>query len=294
MKPIIKVCGMRDADNIRAVEALGADWMGFIFWPGSKRYVAEPPTYLPLKAKRIGVFVDATINDILQHVAGYRLDAIQLHGNESPDFLRALRTALHAPHDSCSCPVCSGRTALTSPHASHQAGDSHHALHVVGGSPAYICLIKAFSIATPRDLAATEAYASLADYFLFDTKAAPVPDAVPVPDAFTSGSPMAKAAPGPDGSPSGSPVAKVAAPSLPGGTGCQFDWSILSAYHGNTPFLLSGGIGANDAQRLRALRALDGFPIEQCVGIDLNSRFEVAPALKDINKLKEFIKELSI
>ncbi|SNU04358.1 phosphoribosylanthranilate isomerase [Prevotellaceae bacterium MN60] len=278
MKPIIKVCGMRDADNIRAVEALGADWMGFIFWPGSKRYVAEPPTYLPLKAKRVGVFVDATINDILQHVAGYRLDAIQLHGNESPDFLRALRTALHAPHDSCSCPVCSGRTALA----------SHHASHVAGGSPAYICLIKAFSIATPRDLAATEAYAGLADYFLFDTKAAPVPD------AFTSGSPMAKAAPVPDGSPSGSPVAKVAAPSLPGGTGCQFDWSILSAYHGNTPFLLSGGIGANDAQRLRALRALDGFPIEQCVGIDLNSRFEVAPALKDINKLKEFIKELSI
>ncbi len=261
MKPIIKVCGMRDADNIRAVEALGADWMGFIFWPGSKRYVAEPPTYLPLKAKRVGVFVDATINDILQHVAGYRLDAIQLHGNESPDFLRALRTALHAPHDSCSCPVCSGRTALT----------SHHASHVVGGSPAYICLIKAFSIATPRDLAATEAYAGLADFFLFDTKAAPVPD------AFTSGSPMAKAAPSP-----------------PGGTGCQFDWSILDKYDGSTPFLLSGGIGANDAQRLRALRALDGFPIEQCVGIDLNSRFEVAPALKDINKLKEFIKELSI
>ena len=279
MKPIIKVCGMRDADNIRAVEALGTDWMGFIFWPGSKRYVAEPPTYLPLKAKRVGVFVDATIDDILQHVAGYRLDAIQLHGNESPDFLRALRTALHAPHDSCSCPVCSGRTALTSHHASHQAGDSHHALHVVGGSPAYICLIKAFSIATPRDLAATEAYASLADYFLFDTKAAPVPD------AFTSGSPMAKAAPVPDGSPSGSPVAKVAAPSLPGGTGCQFDWSILADYRGDTSFLLSGGIGPNDAQRLRE------FHHPLLAGIDLNSRFEQSPALKDITKLKTFLYE---
>ena len=279
MKPIIKVCGMRDADNIRAVEALGADWMGFIFWPGSKRYVAEPPTYLPLKAKRVGVFVDATIDDILQHVAGYRLDAIQLHGNESPDFLRALSTALHAPHDSCSCPVCSGRTALASHHASHQAGDSHHALHVVGGSPADICLIKAFSIATPSDLAATEAYASLADYFLFDTKAAPVPD------AFTSGSPMAKAAPVPDGSPSGSLVAKVAAPSLPGGTGCQFDWSILDKYDGSTPFLLSGGIGPNDAQRLRE------FHHPLLAGIDLNSRFEQSPALKDITKLKTFLYE---
>ena len=264
MKPIIKVCGMRDADNIRAVEALGADWMGFIFWPGSKRYVAKPPGYLPIKAKRVGVFVDASIDDILRHVIEYRLDVIQLHGHETPDYIQKLRAVFHAPHhENCNCPTC--KSLATMP-----------------------LLIKAFSIATPRDLAATEAYAGLADYFLFDTKAAPVLD------AFTSGSPMAKAAPVPDGSPSGSPVAKVAAPSLSGGTGCQFDWSILSAYRGNTPFLLSGGIGANDAQRLRALRALDGFPIEQCVGIDLNSRFEVAPALKDINKLKEFIKELSI
>ena len=44
---IIKVCGMREPDNIRAVEALRPDWMGFIFWPGSRRCVTTPPAYLP-------------------------------------------------------------------------------------------------------------------------------------------------------------------------------------------------------------------------------------------------------
>jgi phosphoribosylanthranilate isomerase len=81
---------------------------------------------------------------------------------------------------------------------------------------------------------------------------------------------------------------------LPGGNGQQFDWSVLSAYDGNTPFLLSGGIGPDDAERLSTLTTLDGFPVEKCIGIDLNSRFEVSPALKDINKLKEFIKKVRI
>jgi phosphoribosylanthranilate isomerase len=79
-----------------------------------------------------------------------------------------------------------------------------------------------------------------------------------------------------------------------GGSGQQFNWSVLSAYDGSTPFLLSGGIGPDDAERLRALRVLDGFPVERCAGIDLNSRFELAPGLKDVIKLQAFIKELSI
>ncbi len=74
-----------------------------------------------------------------------------------------------------------------------------------------------------------------------------------------------------------------------GGSGQQFDWAVLSAYDGRTPFLLSGGIGPDDAPRLRQAFALDGFPAEKCVGIDLNSRFESAPGLKDINKLKQFL-----
>ena len=73
-----------------------------------------------------------------------------------------------------------------------------------------------------------------------------------------------------------------------GGSGQQFDWSVLSAYDGSTPFLLSGGIGPDDAERIKS------FHHPQCIGIDLNSRFELAPGLKDVIKLQAFIKELSI
>ncbi|MBL1488887.1 phosphoribosylanthranilate isomerase, partial [Klebsiella pneumoniae] len=66
---IIKVCGMRDADNIQAVEQLGIDWMGMIFWSGSKRYVSRPPSRLPQRVKKVGVFVDASLDDIRQHVS---------------------------------------------------------------------------------------------------------------------------------------------------------------------------------------------------------------------------------
>lgn len=68
-----------------------------------------------------------------------------------------------------------------------------------------------------------------------------------------------------------------------GGSGQQFDWSVLSDYDGEKPFLLSGGIGPDDAERIKAFRH------PKCMGIDLNSRFETEPGLKDINKLKAFI-----
>jgi phosphoribosylanthranilate isomerase len=71
-----------------------------------------------------------------------------------------------------------------------------------------------------------------------------------------------------------------------GGSGEHFDWSVLNAYDGSTPFLLSGGIGPDDVERVRI------FCHPECIGIDLNSRFEISPALKDINKLKQFIQQL--
>ena len=79
---MIKVCGMRDADNIQAVEQLGIDWMGMIFWPKSSRFVTDVPSYLPKLVRRVGVFVDASLEDIRQHVSDYQLDLIQLHGKD--------------------------------------------------------------------------------------------------------------------------------------------------------------------------------------------------------------------
>ena len=201
---LIKVCGMREADNIRAVDALSTDFMGFIFWPHSSRYVAALPACLPQRAKRVGVLVDADMADLLQHAAQYGLHAVQLHGHENPAYVRQLRASV-----------------------------------------GQLTVIKAFNIATPNDLEQTVPYEGLADYFLFDTKG----------------------------------------PSV-GGNGKQFDWTVLNAYNGTTPFLLSGGIGPDDAPRIRS------FHHPLLAGIDLNSRFETSPAVKDINQLNNFIKTI--
>lgn len=197
---IIKVCGMREANNIRKIEALGIDLIGFIFWPKSSRYVSERPAYLPTQCKRVGVFVDEDIETV-KHIADeYALDYIQLHGHESPEYCIQLQ-GFH--------------------------------------------LIKAISVSSRDDIATYKAYEGFVDYLLFDTKCTSV-----------------------------------------GGSGQQFDWNVLSTYDGNTPFLLSGGIGPNDAEHIKA------FCHPKCIGIDLNSRFEIAPGLKDINKLKTFIKSI--
>ena len=202
---IVKVCGMREAENIRAVEALGVDWMGFIFWEHSSRNVCQRPAYLPTRAKRVGVFVDAPLDAVCQYVEAFGLDVVQLHGSESPTYLRDLRNAL--------------------------AGD--------------VLIVKAFSIATRDDLLPTSLYEGLADFFLFDTKA-----------------------------------------QLVGGNGRKFDWTVLAHYDGSTPFLLSGGIGPDDASRLSA------FSHPRLAGIDLNSRFEAAPALKNVELVKQFLYDI--
>ena len=62
---------------------------------------------------------------------------------------------------------------------------------------------------------------------------------------------------------------------------------MLAEYVGETPFLLSGGIGPDDAERIRA------FHHPKCIGIDLNSRFETAPAQKDVDALRHFLSQLS-
>ena len=209
---MIKVCGMRDAENIREVDALGIDLMGFIFWPKSSRFVSERPAYLPSKVKRVGVFVDEDIETIRRIADEYALDYIQLHGHESPNYI----------------------TQLTS--------------HLSPLTP--IKIIKAISVSGLDDIATYKKYEGLVDYFLFDTKGKSV-----------------------------------------GGNGEKFDWSVLSAYDGETPYLLSGGIGPDDAERLTS--PLSPLTSKRCVGIDLNSRFEIAPGLKDVAALRKFLNELN-
>jgi phosphoribosylanthranilate isomerase len=88
---LIKVCGMTEGGNIRAVEALGVDLIGFIFYPASSRFVRELPSYLPEKAGRVGVFVNADREEILRRHEVFGFSYVQLHGDESPEFCARLR-----------------------------------------------------------------------------------------------------------------------------------------------------------------------------------------------------------
>ncbi|NNJ80613.1 MAG: phosphoribosylanthranilate isomerase [Flavobacteriaceae bacterium] len=75
---------------------------------------------------------------------------------------------------------------------------------------------------------------------------------------------------------------------LRGGTGVTFDWEVLKDYKSRKPFVLSGGIGLEEVDRLKEIQAT-GVDIK---AIDVNSRFETKPGMKDIEKLKYFIDEL--
>ena len=88
---IVKVCGMREPENIRQVERCGADWMGLIDYDRSPRYVEGVPEYLPASMKRVGVFVQAPLARIEARIAEWQLDLVQLHGAESPELCRQLR-----------------------------------------------------------------------------------------------------------------------------------------------------------------------------------------------------------
>ena len=180
---VIKVCGMRESANIQEVEALGIDWLGLIFWSKSGRYVSQRPDYLPRNAKRVGVFVDEAPEKIISICHQYRLDYIQLHGQESKSYINQL----------------------------------HNMIANQGNDILPPQLIKAFNIATASDLELTKDYDELVDYYLFDTR---------------------------------KPSKEV------------------------------GG-------RIKA------FHHPRCIGIDLNSRFELSPGLKDSQRLKTFLQMIN-
>lgn len=90
----IKVCGLKNYENISNVIMAGADHVGFIFYKGSPRYFNDSLTFdeiRAIKAKKVGVFVNEKIYSVLDKVAHYDLDLVQLHGNESPDECLELR-----------------------------------------------------------------------------------------------------------------------------------------------------------------------------------------------------------
>ncbi|MDO7542527.1 MAG: phosphoribosylanthranilate isomerase [Flavobacteriaceae bacterium] len=83
---------MRTPENIEALAALNPDYMGFIFWAPSSRFVNKITPLLPNKIKKTGVFVDATIDYIETIIKEHKLQAVQLHGKEAPEFCAYIKT----------------------------------------------------------------------------------------------------------------------------------------------------------------------------------------------------------
>lgn len=209
--PLIKVCGMRDAQNIEQIASLSPNFLGFIFYPRSKRYVRQSnlnvkqldkllPKDLPTSIKRVGVFVESTDAEVERIARQWKLDFVQLHSKESPAFCKKLKDK-------------------------------------------GLKVIKVFSVGKEGiSLPLMREYEGVVDYFLFDTQTSDY-----------------------------------------GGSGNKFDWNVLKTYDLKTPFMLSGGISLDDVEQLR------GHIHHHCIGFDINSKFETAPAQKNANLIQEFI-----
>ena len=135
--PALKVCGMRVPENISAVAALKPNFLGFIFWEPSKRFIQNPIPLIDPSVQKIGVFVKATPDFILKTIQENDLQGVQLHGGETVQDCKAIREAWEKENGANNTPLI---------------------------------LIKAFSVADQFDLSSLAAYEAYCDYFLFDTK----------------------------------------------------------------------------------------------------------------------------
>ena len=126
----LKICGMKYPDNILEVGTLLPDYMGFIFWEKSARYFDGTLPTLPQSIKKTGVFVDANVEEIIEKVTEYDLQAVQLHSHESVAFCQDLKNTLVNT----------------------------------------IEIIKVFSVDDTFDFNQLEPFETVCDYFLFDTK----------------------------------------------------------------------------------------------------------------------------
>ncbi|MCX2762458.1 phosphoribosylanthranilate isomerase [Aquimarina muelleri] len=219
---------MKFPENIQEVTLLQPDYLGFIFYEKSPRNFEGKILAIPSTIKKTGVFVDTSIDFILQKVKQYDFQAIQLHGNESAAYCQDLKDTL----------ISDDRP--------------HRFLKPVRSSEDdKIKIWKVFSIKDTFDFDVLKPYEGIVDCFLFDTKG-----------------------------------------KEKGGNGYTFDWSVLKNYSSSTPFILSGGIGLEETDSI--LSFLKGPESNYLYAIDVNSRFEIEPGLKNIEKLKEFKNLLSV
>ena len=150
----LKVCGMKYVENIQYVAALKPDYLGFIFYEKSKRNFQGIIPELPKSIKKTGVFVNEYIEIVISLVEEYRLDAIQLHGDESEKYVAELKNHL------------SERRALfIEENKQIKKKKNQHYI-----SKSEVEIIKVFGIKDEFNFDVLKPYLEVVDFFLFDTK----------------------------------------------------------------------------------------------------------------------------
>ncbi len=250
---IVKVCGMHDGENIRQVAALGVDWIGMIFWDKSPRNVTMIPTHA-------GIIPDRGPS---------QLSPSRCRGFAARPLVACYRRDARIPDPSASpqrvgvfvdempqniiTRVVNFQLDLIQFHGHETPTVIRNLRRTL--DPDIRPGIKFIKAISVTTRDDVDAYKDYADCVDYFL--------------FDTKSPAV------------------------GGSGQQFDWSVLDAYDGDVPFLLSGGIGPDDAAALRAFFTAGGSAAAKCVGIDLNSRFESEPGMKDVAALQHFLSELS-
>ena len=205
---------MKYKDNLEAVANLQPDYLGFIFYEKSERNFNSLIPKLSKSIKKTGVFVNESLDIVIKKIKEFDLQAVQLHGEESPEYCFKLKKNFH----------------------------TERSLSVTE-------IIKVFSIKDKFNFKDLAPYETVCDYFLFDTKG-----------------------------------------KLPGGNGYTFNWDVLKNYPSTKPYFLSGGIGLNEVENI--LSFLRRQESKLCYAIDVNSKFEIEPGLKNIEDLEKFKKTL--
>ena len=286
---LIKVCGMRDAQNIREVAALGVNLIGLIFYPKSPRYVESISSDAGIIPDYSSLTPDPLPEGEGRNMLDKQLKEEETKGetrNKQPVSAQLKSTQSKAPFNKVTTPLSLGE------------GQGDEAVEGHGGEAAIPKFVGVFVNDMPQNIV-TAVYNYHLSYVQLHGDESPVmidnlrrtlvPDIVPQIKIIKA-------------------ISVSSAEDLKryeqyeghvdlflfdtkckgyGGSGQKYDWSVLEAYTGQTPFLLSGGIGPDDADRLR------DFHHPQCVGIDLNSKFETAPGMKDINLLQNFLHQLN-
>ncbi len=220
---------MKYVENIQQIAELQPDYLGFIFYEKSKRNFEGIIPELPEGIKKTGVFVNEIPEILVSYIEEYQLDAVQLHGDESVDYIKSIRKFLSESRASF-IEENKGRKKVKKP-------KSYDNLEI----------IKVFGIKDEFNFEILKPYLDVVDYFLFDTKG-----------------------------------------KERGGNGVKFDWTVLKDYPFDKPFFLSGGIGLDDIEQIQIMRKTN-LPI---YALDVNSKFEIEPGLKNIEQIQSFKNKL--